>query len=1301
MNWIPDHNLKVSRVRNDKTGVPRLFTVSSGDLNSSGEHTFMKELDMKTNPCRKKKLFQIAGKLVSVITLFFFSAGYVFALPAGQQMVNGQASFNTQGNNLTITNSPNAIINWQGFSISNNEAVRFIQQSGSSAVLNRVIGQDPSRILGLLQSNGRVFLINPNGILFGQGARIDVNGLVASTLNISNQDFLAGKYNFTAGSSAGAIENQGTITTPTGGKVYLIAPDITNSGIINSPQGDITLAAGHSVYLVDSLDPDISVVVSAPADRAVNLGQIVAQSGKVGIYGGLIQQKGVINADSAVAEGGRIFLKATKAIELADSSVISADGIKGGQIVAITAEDGQISGTLTGRGLISAQGDGTSGSGGFIETSAAKVDLNGIRVRTNGGNWLIDPPLTDFTIAPTGGDITGADVSNALSSGNMTYLSSGGGSGSNGDIFVNDIINWSIYKLTLNAQNNITINSALNGTGSAQLALYYGQSSAGGGTAKYSVNAPVNLPTGENFFTKLGSDSSLKTYYVINSLGAAGDATGGTNQTLQGIARAGNLSGKYVLGSNIDASATTTWNSNGSGGYYGFEPIATFTGIFDGLGHTITGLYIKRTSGSYVGLFGQTDSAAIIRNVGLANVNITGTHNTGGLVGLNYGSITNSYTTGSVTGTEDSGGLVGDNDSYGSITNSYSTAKVTGTVDVGGLVGEYGDTSNNTTISNSYSTGYVTGTNYFGGLIGNNGNDIATITGSFWDKSTSGQSAGVGSGIATGVTGKTTAEMMTTGTFTGWDFTSTWGIVEGKSYPYLKWQFSSTPQIISGMVNVTGAGKTIQTAVNGSLLATTSTGANGFYYFALPGGSVSSGSALLAYISGNAVKGAAAYLSGGTHITNLSLNSGTLIAGGGTMSNTTFGDAKGVLSSSDIPYTFSGNNMTLSSGFNFLTAAGATFALNGNITTANGSQTYNGPVTLASNAVLTNTGTGGNISFSGAVTGATRNLTLNTTGTVSQTASITAAGLELLGTGATYNLTDTGNTITTLAGNTGTVNFKDSTGLAIGTVNTAGLATTGDLTLNATGDITLNALINAGTGNVTLSSGGKIINGMGSSRSISAGYLTAEAVSGIGSGDPIMTGVSNLNAINTTSNNIQIDNTGVLTVSRLSNGGSGNVDLKNIGAITTSGVSSNFQSGGTFSITAHSPLTIGSGGVSASGNIALEAAVSGDLTINGNITSSTGNITLTAGGSIIGASGKLSAPYGTITMTDGNSSSSGTGSTGNSTATSNTLVALKTTVESKDDSDKKEDEDKKKKKEGGEQTSDDKKKEPKAKNYCN
>lgn len=259
--------------------------------------------------------------------------------------------------------------------------------------------------------------------------------------------------------------------------------------------------------------------------------------------------------------------------------------------------------------------------------------------------------------------------------------------------------------------------------------------------------------------------------------------------------------------------------------------------------------------------------------------------------------------------------------------------------------------------------------------------------------------------------------------------------------------------------------------------------------------------------------------------------------------------------------------------------------------------------------------------------------------------------------------------------------------------------------------MTLNGLIDAGTGTVTLKSGGAIINGMGRARSITAASLFAEAVNGIGSGDPLMTGVSNLSAVNTTLNNIQIDNTGVLAVSRLSNGGTGNVILQNIGAITTTGEdTANFQSGGKFSIIANSPLTIGLGGVKADKDILLEAAASGgtdDLTINGNIESTNGNITLKAGSSIIGREGRVSAPNGTIVWTDrlNDPGSSDTGDTGNATATTDTLIALKTTdgetIATVETTDEEDEELKKKKKEGGEQTNDDKKKEPKVKNYCN
>ena len=209
--------------------------------------------------------------------------GAAFANPSGPQIVAGQVSIAGSGNQLLITNSPGAIINWQSFSIGAGELTRFIQQSSSSSVLNRITGQDPSTIFGTLQSNGKVFLINPNGVLFGAGSQVNVNGLVASSLNLSDADFLAGKLNFSGtGNShtgkSGDITNQGAIMTPSGGQVYLIAPNVTNDGIITSPGGDVMLAAGQSVYLADSTDPDMRVVISAPGNQALNVGSVVAES---------------------------------------------------------------------------------------------------------------------------------------------------------------------------------------------------------------------------------------------------------------------------------------------------------------------------------------------------------------------------------------------------------------------------------------------------------------------------------------------------------------------------------------------------------------------------------------------------------------------------------------------------------------------------------------------------------------------------------------------------------------------------------------------------------------------------------------------------------------------------------------------------------------------------------------------------------------------------------------------------------------------------------------------------------------
>ncbi|MCX7892378.1 MAG: filamentous hemagglutinin N-terminal domain-containing protein, partial [Burkholderiales bacterium] len=129
----------------------------------------------------KRRLRPSAPRLKSLaVAVASLLAGSAFANPSGPSVVAGSASITSAGNTLTVTNAPGTIINWQAFSIGRDEVTRFVQQGATSAVLNRVTGAESSAILGQLLSNGRVFLVNPNGVMIGAGARIDVAGFVAS-----------------------------------------------------------------------------------------------------------------------------------------------------------------------------------------------------------------------------------------------------------------------------------------------------------------------------------------------------------------------------------------------------------------------------------------------------------------------------------------------------------------------------------------------------------------------------------------------------------------------------------------------------------------------------------------------------------------------------------------------------------------------------------------------------------------------------------------------------------------------------------------------------------------------------------------------------------------------------------------------------------------------------------------------------------------------------------------------------------------------------------------------------------------
>lgn len=318
-----------------------------------------------------------------------------FALPLGGNVTAGAANISNGTASTTVTqSSQNAVINWQSFNIGQTETVQFLQPNSSSVTLNRVIGYDPSSILGSLNANGKVFLVNPNGILFGKSAQVNVGGLVASTLNISDSDFIAGNYNF-AGSAKTTVVNQGVITTNTDGSyVALLGASVGNDGVISAKLGTVSLAAGNSVTLDVAGDGLLNV--------SVNQGAVNA----------LVQNSGLVEAD-----GGLVLLTAQAAGNLLTTVVNNTGHIQAHTIQNINGTikllaDMQ-SGTVNVGGTLDVSGTGAGQTGGNITATGQHVGLFGGHINASGdaggGTVLI------------GGDLHGAN--SAIPNASATYVS--------------------------------------------------------------------------------------------------------------------------------------------------------------------------------------------------------------------------------------------------------------------------------------------------------------------------------------------------------------------------------------------------------------------------------------------------------------------------------------------------------------------------------------------------------------------------------------------------------------------------------------------------------------------------------------------------------------------------------------------------------------------------------------------------------------------------------------------------------------------------------------------------------------
>ena len=576
----------------------------------------------------------------------------VTQLPTGGRVIAGQVGIQQDGATLNVTQSTaRGVVDWSTFNVGSQAQVNFIQPSASAVTLNRVLDSNPSQIFGRITATGQVFLTNPSGIYFSPTSTADVGGLVATTMGMSASDFMAGGTRFKSSNGLGLVSNQGRLTAGDGGYIALLAPQVRNEGVVIARLGTVALASGNAVTLQFN---DRSLVKVEVDEGAIN---------------GLIENKSLVKAD-----GGLVVMSAKAANNFAESVIQNTGTV---QAQTVEKKAGRIfllgdmtSGKVNVDGVLDASAP-TQGDGGFVETSAARVKVSNSAVVTTKaeqgktGKWLVDPH--DYTVAASGGDQTGANLSTNLENGNIELQSAGGGALGTGDININDAVTWNAnHTLTLTASNNVNVNAnvTLNGTNAGLIispnTSHQTEVMSGMGSFNLYKNVAINIPNTSATLSINGHN-----YLIVNVLGNQGSNSDGT---LQGL-RAGF---SYVaLGQDIDGTGTNVWNIlTGAPGFTPFE----IRGVLDGLGHKVKNVTVDHNPDAGVGFFSTIRSGGVLRNFGLEVQWINGNSDVGGITPYNYGLIENSYISGQVTSHRNVGGMVAYN--YGTIKNSWSSAHV-------------------------------------------------------------------------------------------------------------------------------------------------------------------------------------------------------------------------------------------------------------------------------------------------------------------------------------------------------------------------------------------------------------------------------------------------------------------------------------------------------------------------------------------------------------------------------------------------------------------------------------------------
>jgi filamentous hemagglutinin family protein len=435
---------------------------------------------------------------------------HAHAEPSGGRVVAGSGAITGSGANTTIQQNSNRLaIDWNSFSTRPGESVTFNQPGANAIALNRVVGPRPSALFGRLDANGQVFIVNPNGVIFGPGAQVNVGGLLASTLNLSTSDFMSGHYAFAGGGrgdwrdrrwhrhdrdDGAAVVNLGTIKSAPGGYVALIGARAINAGTIDTPNGVAALAAGEriAVTLGDHSMIGLSVERGALRALAANRGLIQADGGQAwltasaedALFSSVVNNTGIIRARSAVSENG---------------------------VIRLVAEGGiaSVGGTLD----ASAPG---GGNGGVIETSGTQVrvapDAQVTTAAAAGqtGTWRI---ASDFAALVGSGDrfsqrfgtIPGATLSRVLESTNVSISAAApAGFQPFGLVLIDGPVAWrGSNTLALAAQSGIALDAPITAPAGTLVLSTGGRASQRGpvqaasvalqgGTGAYALTDPAN-----------------------------------------------------------------------------------------------------------------------------------------------------------------------------------------------------------------------------------------------------------------------------------------------------------------------------------------------------------------------------------------------------------------------------------------------------------------------------------------------------------------------------------------------------------------------------------------------------------------------------------------------------------------------------------------------------------------------------------------------------------------------------------------------------------------------------------------